>query len=387
MDVKQVASMVNTMTQEDLGLSVIVSEDLGNIADLGVAVQNANAYDNYVKALVNRIGKTIFVNRAYNGKGKKILRLSWEYGSVLQKVQCDLPEAEETEDWKLVDRASYDPNIFYEPKVSAKFYNNRVTFTIPMSFTEMQVKESLSNATELNAFISMIENMINVSMELKMESLIKRAVNNLIGETLYDGYQGGAFSGGSHTRAINLLYLYNSGPNYGGTPLTQAKALYDKDFLRFASQTIKLTMQHLTDISTIYNVGGKPRHTPKDLQQCWMLTNFVSALEMYLESDTFHNELVKLDGYEEISYLQGSGTDYSFGNASKINITTASGHSVTCDGIVGVIFDRDAVAVTHENKRVKENYNPRAEFTTQFYKWDAGYFNDLNENCVVFIIA
>lgn len=387
MNVKQIASIVNTMTKEDLGLEVVVNEDLSNIVDLGSAVYNANAYDNYVKSLVNRIGYTIFVNRSYNGKGKKILRLSWEYGSVLQKVQCDLPDAEETEDWKLVDKASYDPNIFYEPKVSAKFYNNRVTFTIPMSFTEMQVKESLSSASELNGFISMIENMINISMELKIETLIKRAVNNLIGETLYSEYQGASFSGASHVRAINLLYLYNSGVNAGGTPLTQAKALYDKDFLKFASQTIKLTMQHLTDISTLYNEGAKPRHTPRDLQQCWMLTNFVSALEMYLESDTFHNDLVKLDGYEEISYLQGTGTDYEFANASKININTASGHNVVCDGIVGVIFDRDAVAVTHENKRVRENYNPRAEFTTQFFKWDAGYFNDLNENCVVFFIA
>ena len=107
---------------------------------------------------------------------------------------------------------------------------------------------------------------------------------------------------------------------------------------------------------------------------------------MYLESDTFHNDLVSLDGYEEINYFQGIGSDYTFANASKLNVTTASGHSLELDGIIGVIFDIDACAVCHENKRVRDNYNPRAEFFTKFTKWDAQYFNDFNEQCVVFFI-
>ena len=387
MDVKQIATLVNEMTKEDLGLEAVVKEDLSDIVDIGTAIANANAYDNYCRALVNRIGKTIFVNRAYNGKGKSVLRLEWEYGSVLQKVQCDLPEAEETEDWKLVDRASYDPNIFYQPKSSVKFFNSKTTFTIPMSFTEEQVKESLSSATELNGFISMIENMIEVTMTIKTEALIKRAVNNAIAETIYNEYTGGVYNTKSGVRAINLLYLYNNSVNLGGTPLAKADALYDKEFLRFASQTIKIVMGRLTNLSTIYNIGGKPRHTPRDLQNVWMLQNFTSAIEMYLESDTFHNELVALgDRYEESAYLQGSGTDFAFDSASKINVHTASGHDVQLDGILGIIFDRDAIAVCHENKRTRDNYNPRAEFYTKFTKWDAEYLNDLNENIVVFFI-
>lgn len=386
MEVKQIATMLNEITKEVIGKENLVNEDLSNIVDVGSEIFNANAYDNYVRALVDRIGRTIFVNRKYNGKGKSILRDNWEYGSVLQKVQCELPEAEETEDWSLVDRASYDPNIFYQAKISVKFFNSRCTFTIPMSFTEMQVKESLSSATELNGFISMIENMIDVSMTIKTEALIKRAVNNFIGETIYDEYTGGSYSASSGVRAINLLYLYNNSVNAGGTPLTKAKALYDKDFLKFASQVIRLTIGRLSDMSVIYNVGGKPRHTPRELMHVWMLSNFVSAIDMYLESDTFHNELVALPQFEEINYFQGQGTDYSFGSASKINVKTASGHNVEIDGILGVVFDHDAIAVCHENKRVRDNYNPRAEFYTKFTKWDAEYLNDLNENGIVFFI-
>lgn len=387
MDVKQIASIINTITKEDLGLESVVAEDLSNIVDIGTAVANANAYDNYCKALVDRIGKTIFVNRAYTGKGKRVLRLAWEYGSVLQKVQCDIPEAEETEDWKLVDRASYDPNIFYQPKISVKFFNSKTTFTIPMSFTEMQVKESLSSPTELNGFVSMIENMIDVSMTLKTQSLIKRAVNNAIAETIYAEFTGGVYNNASGVRAINLLYEYNNSVNSGGTPLTKAKALYDLDFLKYASQRIKLMMGRLEEMSTLFNIGGKPRHTPRKLQNVWLIQNFTSAIEMYLQSDTFHNDLVKLEGFEEIGYFQGTGNNFDFDNASKINVHTASGHDVELSGVIGIIFDNDAVAVCHENKRTRDNYNPRAEFYTKFTKWDAEYLNDLNENIIVFFIA
>lgn len=386
MDVKQIASLMNEITKEILGTENLVKEDLSNIVDIGSEIFNANAYDNYVRKLVDRIGKTIFVNRPYNGKFKDILRDSWEYGSILQKVQADLPECEETEDWKLVDRASYDPNIFYQPKISVKFFNSKTTFTIPMSFTEMQVKESLSSPSELNGFISLIENSIDKSMTLKTEALIKRTINNFIAETIYNEFPSAVYNNSTGVRAINLLYEYNQGPNAGGTPLAKADALYDKEFLRFASQKIKLVMTRLTDMSTLYNVGGKTRFTPKDLQHVWLLNNFTSAIDMYLESDTFHNELVALPKFEEISYFQGTGTDYEMTSTSKIHVTTASGHDVQIDGILGVIFDHEACAVCHEDKRTRDNYNPRAEFYTKFTKWDAEYLNDMNENGVVFFI-
>ena len=71
---------------------------------------------------------------------------------------------------------------------------------------------------------------------------------------------------------------------------------------------------------------------------------------------------------------------------SAINVKTAGGKDVQAGGILAVMFDRDALGVTNLDRRVTTAYNPRGEFFTNFYKFDAGYFNDLNENFVVFYV-
>ena len=384
MEVKQIYQLTNTSAQEVLGESVVVKEDLSNVVDVGDAIFNASAYDKYVKSLINHIGKMIFVARAYNGGVPKVMMDGWEFGSILEKVTMELPDATENESWELTDGASYDPNIFYKPTVSAKFYNKMVTFEVPISITEKQVKQSFSNAQQLNSFLSMIYNAVDKAMTVRTENLIMKTINNMIGETVYNEYGATSQSAKSTVKAINLLYLYNDRFNQS---LTAADCLTDKEFLRFASLTMRLYIKRLSRLSTLFNVGGKERFTPKDLLHVVLLTDFVAGSEMYLQSDTFHDALVQLPNYEEVPYWQGSGQDYSFGEISKIIIKNASGNDVTVSGILGVMFDRDALGVCNVDRRTTTNYNPKAEFFNNWYKFDARYFNDLNENFIVFFVA
>ena len=385
MEIKQIYDLINGVTKEVLGAEPIVKEDLSNVVDLGDAVFNANAMDKYVKTLVNHIGRVIFVNRTYRGGVPSVLMDSWEFGSVLEKIQMDMPEATENESWELTDGTSYDPNIFYAPKVSAKFYNKAITFEVPISITEKQVRQSFDNATQLNSFISMIYNAVDKSMTVKIESLVMRTINNEIAETIFAEYSSGSYGASSGVRAVNLLKLYND--QIGGTAITRAQALKNPDFLKFASYTISLYTDRMTRLSTLFNVGGKERFTPKDLLHIVLLTDFAKATGSYLESDTYHNELVKLPGYETVPYWQGSGKTYALDDVSQINVTTASGHDINVKGIIGVMFDRDALGVCNQDRRTTTSYNPKAEFFNNFVKFDCRYFNDLNENCVVFFLA
>ena len=384
MTVNQIYELMNGVTQEVLGESAIVAEDLGNIVDIGTEIFNANAVDNYVRSLVNHIGKVIFVNRPYAGNVPSVLMDGWEYGSVLEKITAELPAATENESWELTDGASYDPNVFYKPQVSAKFFNKRVTFEIPMSFTERQVKESFSNAEQLNGFLSMLYNAVDKSMTVKIDALVMRTINNMIGETIHADYGAAALSSKSGVKAVNLLYLYNQ--RYSES-LTAAAALTDPDFIRFASYEMGVTASRLTKLSTLYNVGGKDRFTPADLLHVVMLADFRRAADVFLQSGTFHDELSALPNAEEVPFWQGSGTGYGFSDITNVKITTAGGDSIDATGVLGVMFDRDALGVTNLDRRVTTNYNPKAEFFSNWYKFDAGYFNDLNENFVVFFVA
>lgn len=384
MEVAQIYQFVNSATQEAIGQSDLVAEDLSNIVDVGTAIFNASAFDKYVKSLVNRIGRTIFVNRPYRGSVPSVLMDSWEFGSVCMKIASEMPTAQENESWELEDGTSYDPNIFHAPKAEAKFFNKMVTFEIDRSITEMQVKQSFSSQTELNAFISMLYNEVDKSMTVKMNSLIMRTINNMIAETVYDAFKGTAITGAGNTRAINLLSLYNT--KFTKTLKAEA-AITDPDFLRYASFELARWSDRLAEMSTLFNVGGKSRFTPKDLLHVVMLSDFAAGASTYLYSDTFHDQYVRIAEAERVPYWQGSGTTYGFDKISSIDVTTASNNAQKVSGILCVMFDREALGVTNMNSRVTTNYNAKAEFTNYFYKRDARYFNDLNENFIVFYVA
>ena len=397
MEVKQIYTLINSVSGEVLGKTDIVQEDLTGIVDLGKEVFNQSAVDNYVKSLVNHIGKVIFVNRPYAGKVPSVLMDAWEFGSVLEKISADVPAAEENDTWDLTDGQTYSQDVFHKPTVTAKFFNSKVTFEVPVSITERQVKESFSNAAQLNGFISMIYAAVEKSMTIKADALIMRTINNMIAETvLADAVAFGGTAGNmanadlstaSTARCVNLLKLYNDKTGASaGAKLTAAKAITDPDFIRFASYVMGTYADRLQSISTVFNVGGKERFTPKDMLHVVLLSDFAKAAQTYLYSDTFNRGDVLLPQAETVPFWQGSGKNYEFASTGNIKVKESGGKAVEISGVLGVMFDRDALGVCNLDRRVTTNYNAKAEFFNNYYKFDAGYFNDTNENFVVFFI-
>ena len=387
MQVKQIYHIVSQITNEVLGNLSILKEDLSNVVDVGNAIFNADSVDNYVKSLVNHIGRVVFVDRVYNGSAPSVLMDSWEFGSVLEKVSCDLPVANANPSWDLQNGQSYDPNIFYKPSVSVKFYNSKTTFEIPMSFTEMQIKESFSNAEQLNGFMTMLYNSVEKSMTIKLDGLIMRTINNMIGETIHHEIPDSKnYSTTSTIKAVNLLKLYNDTHT---TTITADKCLDNPDFIRYATYIISVYSERITKISKLFNIGGKERFTPKDVLRCVLLSDFKKASEVFLKSDLYNEQYATLPESDSVPYWQGSGETYAFNDITKIHIQLASDNTteIRMSGILGVMFDKDALGVSNLNRRVTTNYNPKAEFYTNFYKFEAGYFNDMNENFVVFFVA
>ena len=391
MKVEQIHVLINSITGELLGKKDVLQEDLSNVVDVGTELFDSTSVDNYVKTLVNKVGKTLFVNRAYSGNIPSVLMDSWEFGSVLEKIQADIPQATENESWDLTNGASYDVNVFYKPSVSAKFFNKKVTFEVPMSFTELQVKESFTSANQLNGFLSMLYNAVENSMTIKIDSLIMRTINNMIAETIYKDIPLGeheTYSNHTGIKAVNLLKQYN---DLHGKPLTKEVALSDEGFIKYSTYVINLYVDRLSKISTLFNVGEKERFTPKDKLNIVMLSDFKASSDVYVQASTFNKELVELPKADTIPYWQGSGKNYDLTDISSINVKlTKDGvknRIVNVDGILAVMFDRDSLGVTNLDRRVTTNYNAKAEFFNNYYKFDAGYFNDLNENFVVFFMA
>ena len=394
MDVKQIATLVNSVNNEIIGANALLEEDLSNVVDVGKAVFDATSYDNYVKALVDHIGKVIFLDRKYTGELASLYRDNWEYGAVMEKVYVtELPEAVENESWKLEDGASYDPNIFKQPKVAAKFYNKKTTFEVDLSIADIQVRSAFDSATQLNAFISMLMNSVDTAINIRLEGLSERVINTLIANTVYNDIPDLAPQKGG-IKAVNLLKEYNTAMGLtGDAALSVDDAMYTPDFIKFASYTISRYIKRIEKPSKLFNCGGLVRHTPANMQHLILLSDFKSAADVYLQSGVFNDQFTALPKSESIAYWQGTGTDYSFSSISKIDVDIAdpahegSTVRVAWGGVLGVLFDHWAGGITNDKRRVTSNYNAKAEFTNMFYKQDCNYFVDLNENCVVFFIG
>ena len=390
MKITQVYEIVNDAQKEVLGSESITKEDLSDVVSIGTTLANMNAYDKFVGALVNRIAKNIFSIRAYTGRAPKVLMDSWEFGSIVQKVHATLPDAEENESWNLTDNTVYEQDTFYKPSVSVKLWNQKTTFEIPLSIAEEQLKQSFLGASEMARFIEMLYQIVENSLTLKFDALIMRTINNFIGATIYDSTSGGSLQ--NTTRCVKLLTEFNNAYGLTGDDvLTQAKAMYNKDFLRYCAYRIKQVATRMSNYSVLFNMGGTQKHTPREDLHIVMLDYLDAGVSAFLQSDTFHEELVKLPDADIVSCWQGTGTDYALTSASKIHVEvsdkTGTKREVEQNYIVACMFDRNALGVTAMNKRVTSHYNAKAEFFNYWYKEDAGYFNDYNENFVVFVVA
>ena len=411
MKVTQAYQIVNDLTQEILGQTGVVNTDLSNIVDVGKLILGSTDVDNYVKKLINHIGKVIFVNRVYTPVVPSVLKDGWEYGSILEKIDASMPTSVANPKWNLEDGTTYNQDTFHDPKgVRAKFFNDAVTYEIEFSYTEDQVKESFSNALQLNSFFSMIETKIKNKMNIDYANLIRATLNSAIASTVYSelstlynssthkfDYNSQGNPNQTGVKVVNLLSMFRQHMGISANELNAKQALKDINFLKFAAYQIMLYSDRMVDMSTLFNIGKRERFTPKDLQHIVLLGEFARGADVYLQSDTFHNELTRLPKHEVVNYWQGTGTNYDFDSTSQIHISTkvttngdtfsTDNVELIVDGVVGVIFDHDMLGVNNERNKVTSHYNGKGDFVNYFYKSFARYFNDFDENCVVFIVA
>ena len=389
MKVTQIAEILNSIYTELTGKDGIVKEDLSNIVDTGKEVLDANNVDNYVKKLVDRIGKVVFVDRKYSGAVPSIVRDAWEYGSVMQKIDVETPAAVDDNRWKLVDGESYPTDVFHAPKVTSRFYNSKNSFSIEMSFLTDQLKESFISAAHMNAFLSAILTAIENSMTIKLDSMVSRALASMIADTFHSAFADGTgYANAGNVKCVNLLKLYNT---KFGTELTKDKALISPEFIRFASFMVGVYADRMTNVSTLFNIGGRERFTAREDLQIVALSDFQKSAAVYLYSDSIHDNYVKLPEMQTVPYWQGSGTTYDFNTISGVNVVSGNGN--TFDGItagvnvLAVMFDKNAVGLSNLERKTTSAYNANGDFYNNYYKGACSWFTDANENFVVFYIA
>lgn len=387
MQVSQIYAILNDVMLEVTGQNVadegepaayILQEDLSNIVDMGKLVYD-NTYwkDNYVKSLINRIGREVFVDRVYEGYAPSVLRDAWEYGSIMSKTRCKIFDAKANPSWNLTAGQTVNQFEFNPPDVTQKFYNSKTAWQIDCSFTDVQLRESFTSAAAMNRFISMIENRIQTSMTIYIDSLIMRTINNFIAEKLY-----------ANNGVVNVLAEFNATQE---SSITAADAVSNKEFYRYLAYRTDLDIERFRAPSANFNIDSDANvtFTPREYAHFVLLSNFATGMKVYLQSDTYHDNLVTLGSFETVPFWQAQGDAYQLATTSRIDVKLASDNTHTIDRnyIIGILFDRDALGVLNDNRRVTTSYNANGEYWNNFYKVDTSYFNDLAENAIIYVLG
>lgn len=391
MKVKQISTMLNDVFGEILGEG-LVAENLSNIVSVGTVITSSSTFgdnfENYAGAIVDKVGKTVFADRVYRAKDLGIWRDSWEYGSVLEKIRCDVGDYEDNCEWDLTKAGQtgldYNENIanhieemfkFYPANTQAKYFNDKVTFKTVISITRKQLKSAFDSASAMARFIGMIENRIMSKMEIAKDQLQRRALVNLIAHNVKRG--------AGSAKVVDLKAAFEAAG--GATIANFNAALKDPDFLRFTAKRMTMDRQFMSEPSKVYNNGTFYTHTPVEDSRLIVLADLDAGLKFNLYGDTYNEEFVKLDNYKTLPFWQGTSNTMGVDVRSTIKVVDTDADTVTQSGIIGVLFDKDAVAACNEDPEVRSQYNADGNFTNYFYTYDCSYYNDFDENSIVYV--
>lgn len=383
--VSQISTIVNDAVKDALGSSNTLEElDSTDIVALGKAISQYDAYEGFFKALANRIVKTVYFVRTYRGTSRSILRDEHEYGAFIQKVYYDLPEDVDNPTWDIPNSdGDYHQASPYDVEgtvaVAALTFGGKGTWSIEILRPIEQIKSAFTSLSAMSAFIDGIYTTVQNRYKLDEERLTALACNTAMADAL---------NSTKSAQKRNLLAEYNT--KHPTATLTVAQCLESADFLKYASKEISMVISNMRNMSRVYNKEGYATFTDSENLVVEVLNHYSKAADVYLQADTFHNDMVKLPNYETVSFWQGSGTNFDFEHCSKINIKHSAineGEATEQGGIICFVHDTENVAATFGNKRSWELVNPRSEVVIHGEKAEKGFAVDGHANAVVFYVA
>lgn len=389
MTVNQIYELINSVSQQTFGQSAPITTDLSGLISLGETLNSSSDKDKFLNTLVDRIGKTIIRTLDLSVKFPKIMMNDFEFGAVLQKITAEPLTAVESEPWK-VGGVSYTPNQFAisKPNVRQSLFSGKNVWSVKVTIPDNLFKTAFTSNNDMGAFINAIIDSMQKSMITQISEMNRMCVVNFIGKKI-----------STSNSVVHLATLYNEDMEYksGDTGYVDVyNARFNAEFARYSGMIIRNYIKYLSEPSTMFNNAGVVRETQRDNMHVFMNADFASSYSTYLQSGTFHKELTELPLYEEITQWQSLKTiveganNPSFVSATSINVkladSAAGDDAISQNGIICVLADRYAIGTTAYNVRTTTDRNNDGEYTNYSHKCDIGYFNDMTENGVVFVI-
>lgn len=372
-NVNQIYSLVNSVAKQTIGSTAITAVDTSTLVSLGETLTESNSLDSFYSALADRIGKTIVKSMVYESDERGVTKNSMQFGAILQKITAEIETdtAVHNQSYNTTARNPYD--ISRKSVITQKMFRKLSTWSKEYIIPTYQIQTAFTSAESMGSMVNGIYNSIISMIEIEKESLCNLAVCTAIAQNV------------SNTTSPIYRKLKSEYNALTSQQKTAQQLLLDKEFLRWANREIKLVVDNVKKPSIIYNKGGKVRWIKGNEMTVEVLSQFASASATYLESDTFHKELVALKNFKSIPYWQGSGTSFAYADCSKILLADGD-DDITITDVIANIRSTDSVSVLFDKTRINSLYNQRTDEVIYIPKMERSYMVDTNEVNVVFTL-
>lgn len=393
MTFQQSSTLLNSLVEQMTGETSIAASDESEFVAVATTVLQ-QGYDQLNKGISQLLTKSIYVSRAYDMIYPSIARDTAEWGGIVRKVTILDLEFINDEAFNLTDgQTGPDPFLVNKQKaVQFNFYGGNVKELV-VTTTEDQLKQAFSSSADFGSFMAaQAQNLIN-QLNQKLEAESRAVVNNMIAA---------AVDANSDERVIHVLTEYKAAT--GNNTITAANYLSEAEFVPFAKwfygrlTTLKRFMK---ERSTMYHAGistyngqalAKPilRFTKDEDLNIFMLSEFMDQVDSSALSGIYNKELLSIGSFERVNYWQSIDDP----DAIKIlpNELQSDGScaaalaAVEEDGIIGVLFDKDALGLTVIDEGVRSIENPRGRYFNNWYNWTTRWYNDQTENFTVLVL-
>lgn len=372
MNVNQLYNVLNSINENTtIGAQNVV--DTSTFINYGTLVlSSATNREIFYNKLVDRIGKTVFAIRAYKRQNRNITVDSFTFGSILQKISFKLQNSEENSSWntQALNPYTLTPKQGIEQKL---FAQDMPTFAYTDVWLDHQLKSAFLNEQTMAGFFNGLAERMYNALEVSAESLDNQAVCALVAEVSTE-----VAAGTNARRGRNLLAEYKT--VFPQSTLTAATCLRDEDFLKFACIEMGTIFPFIEKLTSMYNDGTVERTTSRSDLVVEVNAQFEQMYNVYLKSNTFHDEMVALPNFTTVPYW------YSPAAPMEIKVGPED-EAKTISGVIAIYRDKDAVVDTLENEKFVSKYDEFNERTYVKLSADRRYIVDTSENCIYFYVA
>lgn len=280
---------------------------------------------------------------------------------------------------------------FYRPTITAKIYNKAKAIMVALTTMRDQLFTAFKGVDELNKFLAGLYNSVNNTIQLKAEIYAKMTVSTGVGRAIVNG------------NAIDLRQAYiDETGNAAAATVPTDELLNTPDFQRFWMQTVAKTKEYIKDYTALFNNGENATFASEP--NTILLTDAVYDAKFGVRANTYNEELLGIGEFDKINMWQAavSATNtkkYNIENAGRIVYSKQTAidigllpsdtqeTSYKTPVIIGVTYDRLAMGITIDKKKVTTQYSASRDTVNSFYHALANYVVNDNYPIVAYYIS